>query len=373
MTTLNIDYATSYFKYKRPIPIQGAPSNKSLKRLKAELRANASSVETDLGGGDHGYLGLVLTDVEYAKINPTPPAFVPPTFPTPIVIPTGTTQVEALQLREQYKEEKRLYYECKNIEKALLRHIQTAIEEQYVEHLVDDDTQLIQDDVLTVLEYLFANYGKVPSEDVKKKESEVTAMVFNLADPMVTLYGPIEKLQKLARDAGIPYSVPQIIDFGLTIIRNTRDFEKALGEWNAKLQTGKTWDNFKSHFKDAQDELKEIRGPTMVQAGFHHANMLSAQLRNDLQNNNSEMVNMVQSVLTELNNHTDPVPTDTSTHTVNATIQDPVQLQMLQILQQMQQNMGNTNPNGRNNGNNNGGGGRRRTRKTPDNAKFFGV
>ena len=50
MTTLNIDYATSYFKYKRPIPIQGAPSNKSLKRLKAELRANASSVETDLGG-----------------------------------------------------------------------------------------------------------------------------------------------------------------------------------------------------------------------------------------------------------------------------------------------------------------------------------
>ena len=63
-----IDYAAAHFKYKTPTPIRGAPTNKSLKRLLAELRANASSVETELGGGDHGYLGLVLTDVEYATI-----------------------------------------------------------------------------------------------------------------------------------------------------------------------------------------------------------------------------------------------------------------------------------------------------------------
>ena len=32
-------------------------------------------------------------------------------------------------------------------EKALLRHIQTAIEDIYVEFLVDDDTGLIEEDV----------------------------------------------------------------------------------------------------------------------------------------------------------------------------------------------------------------------------------
>ena len=58
-----------YFKYGTPTPITGEPSNKSLKRLKTELRANASSVDTDLGGGDHGYLGLILTYVEYARIR----------------------------------------------------------------------------------------------------------------------------------------------------------------------------------------------------------------------------------------------------------------------------------------------------------------
>ena len=62
MTLGTIDYASSYFKYKNPTPIKGKPMYKSLKRLKMELQANASSVETDLGGENHGYLELVLTD-----------------------------------------------------------------------------------------------------------------------------------------------------------------------------------------------------------------------------------------------------------------------------------------------------------------------
>ena len=60
----SIDYASACFKYKTPTPIRGPPTNKDLKRLKIELQANASSVESDLGGGDHGYLGLFLTNQE---------------------------------------------------------------------------------------------------------------------------------------------------------------------------------------------------------------------------------------------------------------------------------------------------------------------
>ena len=72
MTTCNIDYATLYFKYKISTRINSEPTYQSLKRLKTEVRANASSVDTDLGGGDHGYFGLVLSDAEYARISPHP-------------------------------------------------------------------------------------------------------------------------------------------------------------------------------------------------------------------------------------------------------------------------------------------------------------
>ena len=73
--TNTTDYAASYFKYPTLNSINGGPTHKLLKRLKTELRANASSVNTDLGRGDHGYSGLVLTDTKYACIKLTTRSF----------------------------------------------------------------------------------------------------------------------------------------------------------------------------------------------------------------------------------------------------------------------------------------------------------
>ena len=42
-----------------------------------------------------------------------------------------------------------------------------ALEENYIEILTDEDTSLIEKDIPTVLEYLFSNYGKGPTEEVK--------------------------------------------------------------------------------------------------------------------------------------------------------------------------------------------------------------
>ena len=92
----------SYFKYKTPTPIQGTPTYKALNQLKAKLCANASSVETDLGGGNHGYLGLVLSDAEYANVSPTP--FVVPAYPAPLNITANEKQVQAFKRRTQYEE-----------------------------------------------------------------------------------------------------------------------------------------------------------------------------------------------------------------------------------------------------------------------------
>ena len=216
MTLGTVDYAASYFKYKTPTTIQGAPTNKTLKRLKQELPENASSVESDLGGGDHGYLGFVLTDAEYATVTSTP--FVLPTYPATLTIPTGTDQVQALILQEIHKDAKNAYYECKNVEKALQRHVQDAIEDKYLESLVDKDTQLIQDDIPTVLQFLFNAYGKIPPEEVKQKETDLRTTTFNPADPMIIQYNPIEKLHKMAEAANIAYTENQILDIGLTVI-----------------------------------------------------------------------------------------------------------------------------------------------------------
>ena len=101
MSLGTVDYQSSYFKYKTPTPIRGLPTYSALKHLKTELQANASSVETNLSGGNHGYLGLVLTDAEYNSIPDTQP-LAPPNYLLPLVIPLTATAIEVVQMKEQY-------------------------------------------------------------------------------------------------------------------------------------------------------------------------------------------------------------------------------------------------------------------------------
>ena len=127
MSERHVDYANTCFHYPVPTKIEGEPSYSTLTTLKKELQANASSVDSDLGGGDHGFLGLVLSDEDYAKIPNTQP-FVAPTYPNALVIPSTATAVEALSLREQHKERINKHRECANVEKALLRHLQRSVD-----------------------------------------------------------------------------------------------------------------------------------------------------------------------------------------------------------------------------------------------------
>ena len=90
--TQHIDYVTTYFPHKVPTLIRGVPTYKDVKRVKTELRANASSVDTELGGGDHGYLGLVLTNAEYLAVpGVNGNQFLPPVYPGALVIQPNTT------------------------------------------------------------------------------------------------------------------------------------------------------------------------------------------------------------------------------------------------------------------------------------------
>ena len=146
------------------------------------------------------------------------------------------------------------------------------------------------------MSFLFTNYGKVPTREVKEKEQEVLSTSFVPSDPMVTIYRPIEQLRTLAEIARIPYTESQIIDFGLQLIKNTRDFETALGEGNKKDLQDKMGETFKDHFQDAQQMLKDIRGSTMKQAGYHHANHLAAEIRQELRESQMQMLALATNV-----------------------------------------------------------------------------
>ena len=106
-----------------PQLMENPPINPSNGSKLSYVQMGAVSIPT-WGGGDHGYLGLVLSDQEYARIQPTPTPFVAPNFPGALIVDPALTAVQQVQERETHKEQVALYRECKNVEKALLRHIQ---------------------------------------------------------------------------------------------------------------------------------------------------------------------------------------------------------------------------------------------------------
>ena len=119
----NIYYATLYFKYPVPTPIDAEHTNKILKLIKQELRANASSVETNLGGSGHKYLRLYLFNIEHVKIDPTPTSFVELAWHGTLVINAETTAVEAIHTKETYHEVMCVFRECQNAKKKHYRII----------------------------------------------------------------------------------------------------------------------------------------------------------------------------------------------------------------------------------------------------------
>ena len=185
------------------------------------------------------------------------------------------------------------------------------------------------------------------------------------SDPIVLLTRPLEQLQKLAIQAGIPYTDGQILEKGLTLIRATRDFEYALTQWEDKPQDQKTWATFKTHFHEAQLQLKKIRGPTMQQAGYHHANALAQEIRQELQAQLEARDSKMYAVLQQI-----PGLTDTSSSSedsyeepqeaVNSLTAGSIQLEILKLLRDIKSDLKTekedkqpTRP--------------RRNRKTPDN------
>ena len=75
----DINYKDSHFEKAELTPIRGEPTYSTLEHLLKELKANARNVHSNLGGGAHGHLGLVISPASYAHLSATP--FTPPVFP----------------------------------------------------------------------------------------------------------------------------------------------------------------------------------------------------------------------------------------------------------------------------------------------------
>ena len=120
-----------------PTKIQGLPTYQTLRSLRDVLKTNAASVETIIGGGTYGHLGLILPAQVYNTIVPPlhqgTNSWNDPPYPgiNPAIPPNATPEL-ITYYRDNHKEALRTWKLSINVNAALRKNILSAVDEIYL-------------------------------------------------------------------------------------------------------------------------------------------------------------------------------------------------------------------------------------------------
>jgi len=318
--TMIPNYRETLFDYPDLTPIHGVPSYDTLKLMTNQLKANARNVRTPLGGGLHGYLGLLLTGQQYSILSPTP--FIRPAHPGPLVIPAFQLQHIVTAIQSQHNEAVRLFNEVNNVEQALRQQLVKAVDESYLIALHNRQTNTIIVPINQILQFLFSIHGKVSAAKLMDAELLVRQTVFHPTHPIDVIFNKVEDLLDLSIAAQADYTSQQLINIAYVIINKTGKFSNDIREWN-KLPL-RTWANFKNHFRIAQDELREVGDLELRDTPYHSTNMIQ------------EVLDGVQQALGASPDDQLPPP---MIHEANAATQNQMMPQMMHQMMQMMRQM----------------------------------
>jgi hypothetical protein len=170
--------------------IDNEPTFEDIQVTTRLLNENAISVPSMAGGGAHGYLEIVMTQVEYAAISASP--WVEPYNPKVIpIIPTGTNAVDAAQIARMHDEFRRIYTNIINVDQELSIIILEAYNNMYTYQLEDYLLQYVNSLALEVRMHLKQTYVFINPTQLADNYNKITAPI-SFQDSIETLFKQIE-------------------------------------------------------------------------------------------------------------------------------------------------------------------------------------
>lgn len=275
MTTIfqDPDYKNNFFECSELTKIENEPDLKSLITLRNQVKANAMTVHTTLGGGTYGHLGLVLAPEQYAQIPNTVP-YERPAHPGPVVIDNTLTQYQIAARREQHQERLRLFREVTSVERVLIQQIVAAVDPKYLRALRSATTHQINKTIPEIFMHLFETYGDLTTEDLMTFRIRLEGLRYPANEPVDTIFTEVENYQELCEMAESPLSDKQTIDYGYMLITKTLKYKSTLKAWNALPAAEKTWNNFKNVFRKSQKAMRKT-GELNSPDGLNHTELVN--------------------------------------------------------------------------------------------------
>jgi hypothetical protein len=255
--------------------VQGEPDYQTIHATRNFLQANSRAIDTHLGGGTLGHLGLIISDASYAMIAPTtkdkPTLWVTPPSPRRAPAATDGTAAQISAACHLWEEDGQTYRTCTSVQHALKKQIISVFEPMYLEILNDTMVGSANISARDMLDHLFETYGNITAVDLEIN-FERMRRTWDPQQPVASLFKQIQDCADYSEAGGVLIGHPQQINVGYAQIFATGHFMSACLWWNEKLTVEKTWTHFKSHFAAARRQHKQIQGESAATAGYHSAN-----------------------------------------------------------------------------------------------------
>ena len=226
-----INYREMYFPHPSLRKITGNPTFADLQTLKKQVKANAASVPTTLGGGNNGHLGLVSDATTYARVSSTP--YLRPVLPPALTAPApGSTGPQIVERQRLYKLQVAMFHEANHIERTIINQIQEACDETTLNARINDDTGMLMGTAIEILQYLFDTYGNITDQKIAEERQRVMQHKYVHDDPIANVFSAITAYANMAEAHGTPETNAQLISIGKIIMTNARVFADAVERWN---------------------------------------------------------------------------------------------------------------------------------------------
>ena len=150
---------------------------------------------------------------------------------------------------------------------ALKNQLLSALDDIYVRALKDCHVRYMNQSIHTILTHLFDNYGNITPLELEDNNMKMRA-TWDPNSPFDCLIKQIEDGQDYANDGGQPCTAEQLLCIAYTLVFKTGLYFEDCKVWNAHPAPARPWDNFKTHFQNAQRLLRD-QMRTTKQAGFH--------------------------------------------------------------------------------------------------------
>jgi hypothetical protein len=265
--------------------VQGEPDYQTIHAIQKPLQANSRAIDTHLGGGTLGHLGLIVSDASYAMIAPAtdagPTLWVSPTDPGRAPANTDGTASQISAARHIWEKDIQTYRTCTSVQQALKKQIISVFEPMYLDVLNDSMVGFANISAQDMLDHLFGTYGNITAVDLEIN-FEHMRRAWDPQQPVESLFKQIQYCADYSEAGGVLIGHPQKINVGYAKIFAIGHFMSACRRLNKKPLADTTWAQFKAHFSAAHCQHKQMQGESAATAQYHSYNAAVGQTEDQM-------------------------------------------------------------------------------------------